>query len=139
MPAAAKLFSLFAQRHVGLSALAVIWTSVSTWHWFCKCSCSLCPGFPKCWLFTCRFSRCDWYHRFGCRRIGSVAKTWCGWMHRVLANKEEAVNPPNTQQERKVATSIKVQSRKLVSLRASDQANIFAAVGTPMTRVVYEK
>ena len=90
MPAAAKLFSLFAQRHVGLSALAVIWTSVSTWHWFCKCSCSLCPGFPKCWLFTCRFSRCDWYHRFGCRRIGSVAKTWCGWMRRVLANKEEA-------------------------------------------------
>ena len=56
-----------------------------------------------------------------------------------MANKEEAVNPPNTQQERKVATSTKVQSRKLVSLRASDQANIFTAVGTPMTRVVHEK
>ena len=49
------------------------------------------------------------------------------------------VKPPNTKQERKVATSTKVQSRKLVSLRASDQAKIFTAVGTPMTRVAQEK
>ena len=53
--------------------------------------------------------------------------------------KKKASKPPNTKQERKVATSTKVQSRKLVSLRASDQAKIFTAVGTPMTRVVYEK
>ena len=53
--------------------------------------------------------------------------------------KIKPVNPPNTKHEIKVPIKTNVQSLKLISVKARDQANILTAVGTSITKVAHEK
>ena len=49
------------------------------------------------------------------------------------------LKPPKTKHEIKVLTITNDQSLKFISVKANDQANIFTAVGTPITNVAHEK
>ena len=48
------------------------------------------------------------------------------------------VKLPKTKHKIKVLTITNDQSLKFISVKANDQANIFTAVGTPITNVAHE-
>ena len=49
------------------------------------------------------------------------------------------VKPPKTKHEINVLTITNDQSLKFIPVKDNDQANIFTAVGTPITNVAHEK
>ena len=56
----------------------------------------------------------------------------------MLQSNIRPVKPPKTKHE-KALTITNDQSLKFISVKANDQANIFTAVGTPITNVAHEK